>query len=195
MPVDLNSLLYQLESTLAHAYHVTGAEQQAASLHKHAALRKSAIRRYLWNRQKGVFADYAWREQRPTGAVTAATLYPLFFGIAEQRQALLVAGAVRSMLLEPDGLATTTATTGQQWDFPNGWAPLQWIAIKGLADYGRTDLAQAIAQRWIRKNIAVYRATGKLLEKYDVTVERGRVAANTRCKMGLVGRTECCENS
>ena len=27
---------------------------------------------------------------------------------------------------------TTTFETGQQWDAPNGWATLQWIAVKGL---------------------------------------------------------------
>ena len=61
--------------------------------------------------------------------MSAATLYPLFFGVATPEQARAVAAAVRDRLLQPDGLATTTARTGEQWDAPNGWAPLQWIAI------------------------------------------------------------------
>ena len=65
--------------------------------------------------------------------------------------------------------ATTTLRNGQQWDAPNGWAPLQWIAIKGLDYYGQKALAASIAERWIRRNIAVYRETGKLVEKYDLT--------------------------
>jgi len=32
---------------------------------------------------------------------------------------------------EPKIGATATAT-GQQWDRPNGWAPLQYLAIEGL---------------------------------------------------------------
>ena len=58
--------------------------------------------------------------------------------------------------------------SGQQWDAPNGWAPLQWLAIEGLSRYGETELAATIAERWMGKVIGVYRATGKLVEKYDV---------------------------
>jgi Neutral trehalase len=59
--------------------------------------------------------------------------------------------------------------TGEQWDAPNGWAPLQWIAIEGLRRYGERTLAATIAQRWVAKNLEVYRATGKLVEKYNVS--------------------------
>ena len=101
--------------------------------------------------------------------MSAATLYPLFFGVATPEQARAVAAAVRDRLLQPDGLATTTARTGEQWDAPNGWAPLQWIAIEGLNIHGHASLAHEIALRWMRENVAVYRATGRLVEKYDVS--------------------------
>jgi alpha,alpha-trehalase len=169
VPPDLNSLLYHLELTLAEAYRIARQPDKATQLRKRADARKAAMRRHLWNAKNGVFADYLWKEGRPTDHVTAATLYPLFFGIADRHQAEQVALRVRSSLLQPHGLATTTINTGQQWDMPNGWAPLQWIAIKGLNDYGQKDLAAAIAERWIRRNIAVYRQTGKLVEKYDLT--------------------------
>ena len=102
-------------------------------------------------------------------SLSAATLYPLFFGVATSEQARAVAGVVRDRLLQPDGLATTTTRTGEQWDAPNGWAPLQWIAIEGLNIYGHAPLAREIAVRWIRENVAIYRATGRLVEKYDVS--------------------------
>jgi alpha,alpha-trehalase len=108
-----------------------------------------------------------WREEKPSGTLTAATLAPLFFGVATSAQAERVAQVVRVRLLKPGGLATTTVSTGQQWDAPNAWAPLQWIAIEGLNDYGETGLAETIAERWMRKVITAYRATGKLMEKYD----------------------------
>ena len=114
------------------------------------------MHRHLWDAEKGMFADYLWKERRSTGHVTAATLYPLYFGIADRRQAEAVAQRVRADLLQPHGLATTTLRTGQQWDAPNGWAPLQWIAIQGLHDYGHEELAASIAERWIRRNVAVY---------------------------------------
>ncbi len=168
-PPDLNSLLYNLELTLAKAYRNAKEPRKAAEFQKRADARKTAIRRHLWNAEKGMFADYLWKEGRTTDHVTAATLYPLFFGIADRRQADQVAKRVRADLLQPNGLATTTLRTGEQWDMPNGWAPLQWIAIQGLNDYGHKELAATIAERWIRRNIAVFQDTGKLVEKYDLT--------------------------
>lgn len=169
VPPDLNSLLYNLELTLAKAYRIARQPDKATQLQQRADARKTAMQRHLWDAKKGVFADYLWKQGRSTGHVTAATLYPLFFGIADHHQAEQVALRVRSTLLQPHGLATTTINTGQQWDAPNGWAPLQWIAIKGLDDYGQKELAASIAQRWIGRNIAVFRETGKLVEKYDLT--------------------------
>lgn len=169
VPPDLNSLLYHLEATLAEAYLVAGQADRSARMRERAGARKTAMLRHLWNEQDGIFEDYLWQRGRGTGHVTAATLYPLFFGIAEREQADRVAERVQEDLLQAHGLATTTVRTGQQWDLPNGWAPLQWIAIHGLDAYGHRDLAKTIATRWIDANLAVYRKSGKLVEKYDVT--------------------------
>ena len=169
VPVDLNSLLYGLESTLARAYRAAGQERQATQINARAWNRRQAIHHYLWDPESGAFGDYAWRERRLTGHLSAATLYPLFFGAATAAQAQRVAAAVKDRLLQPDGLATTTVHTGEQWDAPNGWAPLQWIAIEGLNRYGHTQLAREIASRWIRENVDLYEAGGRLVEKYDVS--------------------------
>jgi alpha,alpha-trehalase len=168
VPVDLNSLLFHLETILAKAYAVSRKPERAAEFRARAALRKAAVRRYLWDAREGIYTDYLWRENKPTGTVTAASVYPLFFGLATQAQADRVAQVVRARLLKPGGLVTTTVQSGQQWDAPNGWAPLQWIAIEGLNAYGKRALAQTIARRWIGRVVTAYRNTGKLMEKYNV---------------------------
>jgi alpha,alpha-trehalase len=168
VPVDLNSAMFRLETTLATAYRSAGAPERAAGFEERAARRETAVRRHLWDEASGAFVDYLWRQDRRHGAVTAATVAPLFFGLATPAQAERVAGTVRATLLRPGGVVTTTATTGQQWDAPNGWAPLQWMAIEGFSAYGESELARTIARRWMAKVIAAYRATGKLVEKYDV---------------------------
>jgi alpha,alpha-trehalase len=99
--------------------------------------------------------------------LSAATLYPLFFGVATPEQSRAVAAAVRDRLLQPDGLATTTARTGEQWDAPNGWAPLQWIAIEGLNIHGHTALAREIALRWMRENVVVLALYPSAIEAND----------------------------
>ncbi|HEY4154667.1 MAG TPA: trehalase family glycosidase, partial [Puia sp.] len=65
--------------------------------------------------------------------------------------------------------------TGEQWDAPNGWAPLEWMMIWGLDRCGQKNLAATAAKRWIRLNTRVYQKTGKLMEKYNV-VDMTKVA-------------------
>jgi alpha,alpha-trehalase len=169
LPPDLNSLLYQLEMTIAKACDVTADAACAKDMRARAATRRAAVERVLWNAAAGAFTDYDWRAQKSGDRVSVATLYPLYFKLSDRERATTIAATVRAKLLQPHGLATTTANTGQQWDAPNGWAPLEWIAIGGLRNYGQEALAGTIAQRWVAKNLQVYRSTGKLVEKYDVT--------------------------
>ena len=168
LPPDLNSLLYQLEVTIAKGCEISMDADCAEEMKAKAAARKLAIMRYLWSSRAGAFTDYNWRTKTLSSQVTAATVYPLYFNVVERMQGMVVAMTVRSVLLKPHGIATTDVTTGQQWDAPNGWAPLQWLAISGLKKYGEEQLAATIAQRWVAKNQQVFKATGKLVEKYDV---------------------------
>ena len=173
LPPDLNSLLVKLEQTLAKAYQCTGDSAHAAEYAARAQARIEAIQRLMWDARDGVFTDYLWTQGRTTGNVTAATLYPLFLNVATPQQAQTVSGVVADELLQPGGLATSLVNSGQQWDVPNGWAPLQWIGVIGLRNYGYGTLAQQIASRWVGANISVYELEGKLVEKYDVTTPAG----------------------
>jgi alpha,alpha-trehalase len=71
------------------------------------------------------------------------------------------------------GLLTTTLTTGQQWDAPNGWAPLQWVAVDGLQRYGQDRLARQLGTRFLRTVQSVYDREQKLVEKYVVDGSAG----------------------
>lgn len=173
VPVDLNSLLFGLESAILAGCEQRGDEAGAAEFRRRAAARRAAIDRYLWNGTSGVYCDYRWTERAGISRLSAAAVYPLFFGCASGEQAKGVATAVRGALLKSGGLVTTPLATGQQWDAPNGWAPLQWIAVSGFNRYGERQLAESIAHHWLRNVGRVYRETGKLVEKYDVLSERG----------------------
>ncbi len=171
VPIDLNSLLYGMERAISRG---CAAAHEPACAHAFAARarrRRRAIDRYLWDPRLGYFSDYDWHTDRRTGELTAATLYPLFVHLADAHEANSVAAVARARLLKRGGLVTTTVVTGQQWDAPNGWAPLQWIAIKGLRHYGHRRLAYSIARRWIATVRRVYAHTGKLVEKYNVERE------------------------
>ncbi|ADG20030.1 Alpha,alpha-trehalase [Paraburkholderia atlantica] len=168
VPVDLNCLMVELERTLAKAYRVTGDAGHAENLELRASVRADAIRRVLWDPQLHAFGDYDFVHRTLTHRLTAATVYPLYTGVATRNDAREVAQTIRRDLLRPGGLATTQANTGQQWDEPNGWAPLQYLAVIGLRRYSEPELARDIATRWIRTNVAYYQRTGRLVEKYDV---------------------------
>ncbi len=168
IPVDLNSLLYRLERTIARACELARQAECVRDISSQADARRRAMQQYLWSDDSGAFTDYDWRAQARIERVSAATVYPLHFEVAGEAQAHTVARTVQQVLLQPHGLAASTVATGQQWDAPNGWAPLQWLAIDGLRRYGENALARTIAQRWVAKNLEVFSATGKLVEKYDV---------------------------
>ena len=168
VPADLNSLLYGLEQAIAKGCREAGDSECADRYETLASDRRAAMHRYLWNEETGVYDDRLWTEDRLLGHVTAATLYPLFAGLATEAQAARIAEVVREDLFAEGGIVTTTHDTGEQWDAPNGWAPLQWIAVTGLRDYGEPELAETIAERWLALVTNVYAETGKLLEKYNV---------------------------
>ncbi len=173
VPVDLNSLLFGLERAIGSGCERAEEKDCAREYSRRAAARRAALDRYLWDATRGVYLDYDWPQRRRVPRVSAATLYPLFTGAASSAQASAVAAGVSAQLLKSGGLVTTTVNTGQQWDAPNGWAPLQWIAVAGLNAYGETQLAGQIACRWVVNVSRVYRESGKLVEKYDVlTVDR-----------------------
>ncbi|MFN7117802.1 MAG: alpha,alpha-trehalase TreF [Saprospiraceae bacterium] len=176
IPVDLNTLLYNLERTIAKGYQLKGDNENADAYNQRAEARKQAIIRYCWNPASGFFEDYDFVANEFTGKRSLAAMFPLFFKIADEKQAASVAKSIERDFLKAGGVVSTLSNTGQQWDAPNGWAPLQFITIEGLRHYGHHQLAKDIKQRWVDLNVKVYRNTGKMLEKYnvmDLTLEAG----------------------
>jgi len=168
LPVDLNSLMYQLERTIARGCEAAQRPDCVKEMRAHAKTRQATMLRLMWHGRVNAFVDYDWRNKEQSMRLTAATAYPLFVGLASKQQAERVARTIRESLLDPHGLSTTTEDTGQQWDAPNGWAPLQWIAIDGLRRNGQNNLAAKIAEAWVAENARVYCNEGKLVEKYNV---------------------------
>lgn len=177
IPVDLNCLLYQAELNLKLAYtllpgktptELAKKSSMAAMYDRLAQSRKKAIDAYCWNPGKGMYSDYWFVEKKVSDAITLAGMYPLFVKLADKQRAEQQKNALMANLQKPGGFSTTTNTTGQQWDAPNGWAPLQWIAIRGLQHYYFVSEADEASARWVKLNTDVFGRTGKLMEKYNV---------------------------
>lgn len=176
LPVDLNAELFHLESALAHAYQLAGKTKLSTDFAEKAARRAAAIQRVMFDRTDGAFHDYDWRTHKLTPVLSAATVVPLFFHVATDAEGKSVAQVVQAKLLAPGGLLTTTTETGQQWDAPNGWAPLQWMAVQGFRRYGEAGLARTIATRWEARVNEGFARDGVLVEKYNVAVPAGAKA-------------------
>ena len=165
LPVDLNCLLFHLELMIANS---TDDAEEAADYKLFADQRKMNIQKLFWDPSKKFFCDYQFVNKKHTNVISAAGMYPLFFGIASQEQANAAIVTFKENLLAPGGVLSTPNNTGQQWDAPNGWAPLQWMCVMGLDKNGNAELAKEVAVRWTKLNEKVYQATGKFVEKYNV---------------------------
>jgi alpha,alpha-trehalase len=168
VPVDLNALLWQLERTLAHAYAADGQSAKAAAMETAAARRRGAVMARCWSESEGWFCDFDLKRGERSPRLSLAGIVPLFVGLATPEQATAAAATLRGRFLRPGGVVTSLVRTGEQWDAPNGWAPLQWMAVRGLENSGQHELALEIARRWLALNRRVYAETGKMMEKYDV---------------------------
>ena len=171
IPVDLNSLLYNAERTIA-AFAFVRNGRGDDTLFRRFTQRADARRRAIlamYDPKAGFFFDRRWRTgELVTDRPSLAAAAPLYFGIATPDQGRHVALRLEREFLSPGGFVTTKITTGQQWDAPNGWPPLEWLAIEGVRRYGRADLADKAASRWLGLIQRTYRATGRMMEKYDV---------------------------
>jgi alpha,alpha-trehalase len=168
VPVDLNCLLLHLEELLLKIYSLHNNEAAIQQLQAATHKRFAAIQQYCWNEVEGFYFDYHFIDQQQTGKHSLAAVYPLFCKLASPEQAKRIADLMEEKFLCEGGLISTLVRTGQQWDAPNGWAPLQWIAFAGLRQYGFTELANKVKERWLKTCEKVYNETGKMMEKYDV---------------------------
>ena len=173
VPVDLNSLMYHAERTIAALRRMRGGEGDAAVAARYATAaeaRRRALLAAAYDSASGFFYDVRWRTgERVTDRPTMAAAVPLYFGLATPEQGRAVAARLGREFLAPGGFVTTLVRSGQQWDAPNGWPPLQWMGVQGARAYGREDIAIDARTRWLALNRRTYLVTGKMTEKYDVT--------------------------
>ncbi|AGB36517.1 alpha,alpha-trehalase TreF [Natronococcus occultus] len=168
LPVDLNALCYALEHNLSRWERARGNLGEADRYARAARRRQQAIDASCWDAEAGFYFDYCWTEERRTDSWSLAAAVPLFCGLATEDQAAAVAAHLEERFLHPGGLVTTLTESGEQWDSPNGWAPLHWMTVVGLRQYGHDELAETIAGRWLDLNRDVFDRSGLMLEKYDV---------------------------
>jgi len=171
-PIDLNSVMYSIERYLAEH---SNDDDKKKWFHQAATLRKSAVISHFWNDKSGWFFDLVWQEGKLSEIWSLAAVYPLAFQMLdlenEEEKSMIqrMVVHIETKFLMAGGVVTSLSEVEHcQWDFPNGWAPLQWMTVQGLVNYGYDDLAKTIAQRFVNLVRDVYKEQHKVLEKYNV---------------------------
>ncbi|CAI6337415.1 unnamed protein product [Periconia digitata] len=215
LPIDLNSILYYNEITLAAFHTRTGNASAAQAWSARATARSEAMYALLWDQEHYSYFDYnltsgakniyvvadnssvpADLSGAPEGhqvAFSPAQFYPFWTGAApaalkaDPSAVKRVYGRVEALLDDRAGaIAASNLKTGQQWDEPNVWPPLEYIIIQGLlnvpvssssssatnaeTDYVQTQsLALKFAQRYLDSTFCTWQATAAIAASTNST--------------------------
>ena len=184
--VDLNSLLYRYELDLADFAKRLGKSDEAQRWTQAAAARKAAMDKYLWRPEEGMYRDYDVVAGKPSPYPYINTFYPLWAGAASPQQA----EAVRAKLAifeRRGGLSMDNRPSGVQWNDPFGWAPTNWLAIKGLDDYGYHDDARRLAGKFAATVDRGLADDGTIREKYNMATGNADVKVTAGYTENVIG--------
>ncbi len=206
VPVDLNSILYFNEITIGEFYKRNGNFSTARMWAERAKNRSDAMTAFMWNEQHYSYFDYnltssgqniySEAENTSTPLSTqgapdgqqvvfqASQFYPFWTGAAPASiknnptaMRKVYARVEEQLQINGGGIETTNLKTGQQWDEPNAWPPLQYIIMNGLLNvpleitdnqdeqstedyvWGQ-NLTLTIAQRYVDSLYCTWRSTG-----------------------------------
>lgn len=148
---------------------------------KAAEERREAINVLLWDANKYMWKDFNLSSDSHSDHSTQlgqeqsiSSWIPLWAGLMDDCTAAektkVINSLKESQLIQPGGILTTTMSTGQQWDSPNAWPPLQLIMIEGLQRLSTPDaylLAENLSSAWLSTCYIAYNRTGFMYEKYN----------------------------
>jgi len=178
-PVCLNTLLFRMETEAARIEETVGNTAGAAEWRRRAAARHAAVDKYLWDAPSGLYLDYNFETKTRRKYEFATTFYPLWAGLASKAQAARVRANLK-LFEAPGGLLTSTRVTGNQWDAPFGWAPLQMIPADGLRRYGFGADADRVSRKFLELVTKEFEEHGTIKEKYDVQRRESDVEAGIK---------------
>jgi len=176
-PVELNTLLWVFENDMAEIAPKLGKSPNVWK--DRARLRKEKIQNLLWDEEKGLFLDYRYPSRQRRNYPFGTTFFPLWAGLATPAQARRVVENL-PLLEREGGLLTSPFESGNQWDAPFGWAPLQLVAVEGLRNYGYQAEADRLSVKWLSLVWQEFARTGIIVEKYDVVSRTSQVSANIK---------------
>ncbi|ELQ73846.1 Neutral trehalase [Trachipleistophora hominis] len=189
IPVDLNAILFRDEQIISTLLKRAGKHDEARKFGDLSLRRMEAINQVLWNKDVNSWNDYDTENNKFVARrFYFSNVFPLIMGVepptgniynvlqAYQRELFSYIGGVP--------VSGPGKDTGQQWDFPNVWAPHQFLIVEFLYNKGEHKMALQIARAFYNSVSTGFKQKGVFYEKYNAeqlgfTGEGGEYAAQT----------------
>ncbi|KAL0809999.1 hypothetical protein ABMA28_010833 [Loxostege sticticalis] len=182
VPVDLNAMMCGNAQLMAEFHSKLDNRAKADYYRMIHARYMEAIEKVLWHEDVGVWLDYSLESGRRRDYFYPSNIVPLWTGCYDQSRKEYFVNRVINYLdkvkvdIFEGGVPSTYEHTGEQWDYPNAWPPVQYMFVMGLANTGVPEAvryANEIAAKWVRSNFEVWKQKAAMLEKYDATIFGG----------------------
>ncbi len=186
--VDLNSLLYAFERNMEYfSKELLNDDDNLWA--KRAARRKELMDKYMLS-DNGSYYDYNFEDGHLSTVFSVASYYPMFAGMIDERQAEKLFDNLGILEYEYgiSACEKNDVPGTYQWNYPNGWACLQYIMMIALDKYGYKDSARTIAEKYVKATDKIFFETGNIWEKYNV-VEGSINVANEYKMPAMMGWT------
>lgn len=188
-PIDLNVFLYKYEQDFAKIATILDNTKDKQYWEQKALERSRSINQYMWDKQKGFFFDYGYDYQQISDFMSLASFTPMWAGLATVAQAKQMIEKLPKFEA-PHGLTITTKESlpkpidlsiiprryhpaveevlkPKQWDYPNVWAPLEYLTVIGLLKYGYIADAKRIMEKSVKAHATGFRKYGTFFEKLN----------------------------
>ncbi|KAJ2823811.1 hypothetical protein GGI24_003580 [Coemansia furcata] len=142
----------------------------------------------FYDQPSGLFYDYILDERQRSTILSPAALWPYWSFGPEETNASHDGGSwaktafspvSRILGKSPGGFPATLYNSGQQWDYPSVWPPLQYVLMQAALTTGHADLAAQLAQKFVESVFCAWYNTGGsipgMLEKLPNTTDSGHM--------------------
>jgi alpha,alpha-trehalase len=185
-PVCLNSLLYKTEKDLETMARLLGHTREAQEWREKAETRAEIMRRLFWDPARGQFMDYDFEAGKRSEYEYVSTFYPLWTGWATPAEAAAVEQHLGVFELA-GGVVMSRHPVHTQWDYPNGWAPMQLIAVEGLRNYKFTADADRVSRKFLSTVMENFQRDGTIREKYNMVTRTTDSQVTAGYHMNVIG--------
>lgn len=179
IPVDLNAFYCGALREISELYYNLGNLAKGVEYRIKYEDLKRAINQVLWNKEDKIWYDYDIKLNKHRRLFYPSSVTPLWSKCYDEWVGNALGQDVvdylnkKGVLDYLGGIPTSDDNTGEQWDFPNAWPPLQDIVVRGLQNSknkAAVTEAEILAKRWINSNMIGYNRTKAMFEKYDAVV-------------------------